>query len=142
MKVGSLGDMYVECQVVSLEWATVKKPSLGETTMTVQSQVSAFIPSDYDIFAGLDVDKGSIAMTFSNHKALLKSLRLPYSSEQLLNYVRKHFPEQRVVFVYEAGPTGFGLHDDLVANNHPPGSGVCSICEIRFDMNLGKISAG
>jgi transposase len=87
--------------------------------MTAQSQISAFIPSDYDIFAGLDVDKGSIAMTFSNHKALLKSLRLPYSSEQLLNYVRKHFPEQRVVFVYEAGPTGFGLHDDLVANNHP-----------------------
>lgn len=86
--------------------------------MTAQSQVSAFIPSDYDIFGGLDVDKRSISMTFSDHKTLLRSLRLPYSSEQLLNYVRKHFPGQRVAFVYEAGPTGFGLHDDLVANNH------------------------
>jgi len=61
--------------------------------MTAQSQVSAFIPSEYDIFGGLDVDKRSIAMTFSDHRTLIKSLRLPYSSEQLINYVRKHFPE-------------------------------------------------
>jgi transposase len=31
-----------------------------------------------------------------------------------VNYVRKHFPGQRVAFTYEAGPTGFGLHDELV----------------------------
>jgi transposase len=85
--------------------------------MTGQTQVSRFIPSDYDIFAGLDVDKRSIAMTVCDHKTLLKSQRLPYSSAQLLNYVGKHFPGQRVAFVYEAGPTGFGLHDDLTANH-------------------------
>jgi transposase len=87
--------------------------------VTSASQVSRFVPGDYQIFAGLDVDKSSIAMTFSDHKTLLKSLRLPYSSEQLLNYVRKHFPQQRVAFVYEAGPTGFGLYDDLTAEGHP-----------------------
>ena len=87
--------------------------------MTGPSQVSRFIPGEYDIFAGLDVDKRSIAMTFSDHKTLLKSLRLPYSSEQLLNYVRKHFPQQRVAFVYEAGPTGFGLYDDLTTEGYP-----------------------
>ena len=43
---------------------------------------------------------------------------LPYSSEQLLNYVRKHFPGQRLAFVYEAGPTGFGLYDELAAEGH------------------------
>ncbi len=85
--------------------------------MTAQSKVSAFVARDYDIFAGLDVDKRSIAMTFSDHQSLLRSLRLPYSSEQLLNYVQKHFPGQRVAFVYEAGPTGFGLYDDLMANS-------------------------
>src|SRR5688572_13720312 len=110
--------MYVECQVVT-RMAAVKKAKLGETTMTRPTQVSRFIASDHDIFAGLDVDKRSIAMTFSDHKRLLKSLRLPYSSEQLLNYVRKHFPQQRVAFVYEAGPTGFGLYDDLTAEGHP-----------------------
>lgn len=83
--------------------------------MTVQTIVSAFIPHQYEIFSGLDVDKGNIAVTFTDHSRLIKSLRLPYSSKHLLNYVRKHFPQQRVAFVYEAGPTGFGLYDDLTA---------------------------
>jgi len=26
-----------------------------------------FIPHDYDVFAGLDVDKRSISVTFTNH---------------------------------------------------------------------------
>jgi len=87
--------------------------------MTQPSQVSSFIPRDHDIFGGLDVDKKSIAVTFTDHGTMRKSLRLPYSTEQLLNYTRKHFPGQRVAFVYEAGPTGFGLHDELRAANHP-----------------------
>lgn len=75
----------------------------------------AFIPNDYDIFAGLDVDKRSISATFADHQVLLKSLRMPYSVEHLVNHVRKHFPGQRVAFAYEAGPTGYGLYDGLVA---------------------------
>nr|MBA3569665.1 transposase [Pyrinomonadaceae bacterium] len=86
--------------------------------MTNQVQ-GTFIPRDYDIFGGLDVDKKSIAVTFTDHGTMQKSLRLPYSADQLLNYTRKHFPGQRVAFVYEAGPTGFGLHDELRATNHP-----------------------
>lgn len=87
--------------------------------MTTQSQVSAFIPRDYEIFAGLDVDKKSIAVTLADHTQLVKSMRLPYSSEHLLNYVRKFYPGQRIAFAYEAGPTGFGLYDDLIAEGHP-----------------------
>ncbi len=83
--------------------------------MTVATTVSRIIPAHFDIFAGLDVDKKSMATTFTDHGTLFKSLRLPYSSTQLLNYVAKHFPGKRIAFVYEAGPTGFGLHDDLVA---------------------------
>jgi transposase len=74
-----------------------------------------FVPRDYDIFAGLDVDKRSISVTFANHPGLLKSLRMPYSVEHLVNYVRKHFPDQKVAFAYEAGPTGYGLYDGLEA---------------------------
>jgi transposase len=85
--------------------------------MTVQAQ--KFVPRNYDIFGGLDVDKKSIAVIFTDHERLMQSLRMPYSSEQLLQYVRKHYPEQRVAFVYEAGPTGFGLYDDLVAGGYP-----------------------
>jgi len=74
-----------------------------------------FIPMDYEVFAGLDVDKRSISVTFTNHQGFLKSLRMPYSVEHLLNHVRKHFPDQKVAFAYEAGPTGYGLYDGLVA---------------------------
>lgn len=87
--------------------------------MTNQLQQSSFIPRDYDIFGGLDVDKKSMAVTFTDHGTMRKSLKLPYSASQLLNYTRKHFPGQRVAFVYEAGPTGFGLHDELTAASHP-----------------------
>src|SRR5882762_10853596 len=87
--------------------------------MTTTVQVPTFIPRDYDVFAGLDVDKRSIAITFTDHGTMRKSLKLPYSGRQLLNYTRKHFPGQRVAFVYEAGPTGFGLYDELTAANHP-----------------------
>jgi transposase len=91
--------------------------------MTVQAQVSVqantFRPRDYDVFAGLDVDHHSIAETFTAHDRLMQSLRLSYSAAQLLNYVRNHFPGQRLAFVYEAGPTGFGLYDELMAAGHP-----------------------
>jgi transposase len=87
--------------------------------MTHAAPVSTFVARDYDVFAGLDVDKRSMAVTFRDHGTMRKSLRLPYSGTQLLNYTRKHFPGQRVAFVYEAGPTGFGLHDELTAAAHP-----------------------
>jgi transposase len=84
--------------------------------MTIHGQ---FVPRNYDIFVGLDVDKKSMAVSFTDHQQLKQAFRLPYSAELLLSYVRKHFPEQRVAFVYEAGPTGFGLYDELVAGGYP-----------------------
>jgi transposase len=43
---------------------------------------------------------------------------MPYSVEHLLKHVRKHFPEQKVAFAYEAGPTGYGLYDGLSAQGY------------------------
>ncbi len=79
----------------------------------------AFVPRDYDVFAGLDVDKKSISVTFTNHQGFIRSLRVPYSAEHLMNHVRKHFPDQKVAFAYEAGPTGYGLYDGIVAQDYP-----------------------
>lgn len=81
--------------------------------MDIQKQNQRFIPIDYDIFGGLDVDKKSIATTFVDHGILLKSMNLPYDCKNLLNYTKKHFKGKRVAFAYEAGPTGFGLYDEL-----------------------------
>lgn len=77
-----------------------------------------FIPRDYDVFSGLDVDKRSISVTFTDHDRFLKSLCMPYSVEHLVNHVRKHFPNKKVAFVYEAGPTGYGLYDGIVAQGY------------------------
>ena len=87
--------------------------------MTATQCYSTIIPRDYDIFVGLDVDKKRMAVTCLDHASLQKSLSLPYNGRQLLNYTNKHFPGQRIAFVYEAGPTGFGLHDELTAAQYP-----------------------
>jgi transposase len=86
--------------------------------MTRTKQCATFIPRDYDIFIGLDVDKRKMAITCTDHGTLLKSLSLAYNASHLLNYTAKQFPGQRIAFVYEAGPTGFGLHDELLAAHH------------------------
>ena len=78
-----------------------------------------FIPRDYDVFAGLDVDKRSISVTFTDHQGLLKSMRMPYSVDHLVNHVRKHYGDRKVVFAHEAGPTGYGLYDGLVVQQYP-----------------------
>ena len=68
-------------------------------------------------FAGLDVDKKSISVTFTDHQGSLKSMRMPYSVEHLVNHVRKHYGDKKVAFAYEAGPTGYGLYDGLSLNS-------------------------
>jgi transposase len=82
--------------------------------MTIQRKGCQIIPRDYDVFAGLDVDKRSMSVVFADHDGAQRALRMAHSATPLLNYVRKHYPGQRVAFAYEAGPTGFGLHDELV----------------------------
>ena len=79
----------------------------------------SFIPRDYDVFTGLDVSKKSMSVTFTNHQGFIRSLNMPHKAEPLLHYVRKHFPDQKIAFVYEAGPTGYGLYDGLAAQAYP-----------------------
>jgi transposase len=77
-----------------------------------------FIPQDYDVFAGLDVSKKSIAATFTSQQGFIRSLQMPHNVDYLLNHVRKHFADQKIAFVYEAGPTGYGLYDGLAARGY------------------------
>ncbi len=78
----------------------------------------SFVPRDFEIFGGLDVDKKSIAVTFMSHQGLLQSFSMPYRAEYLLSYVGKHYEGKRIAFAYEAGPTGWGLYDRLTAEGH------------------------
>jgi hypothetical protein len=52
---------------------------------------AAFSPMAYDIFAGLDVDKRSIAVTFTNPQGFIRSVGMPYKVDHVVNDVRNHF---------------------------------------------------
>lgn len=79
---------------------------------------SGYVPRDYDIFSGLDVDKKSISATFTGHDGLKRSVKMPYNAEYLMNHVRNHYDGQKIIFAYEAGPTGFGLYDSLMEQGY------------------------
>jgi transposase len=72
-------------------------------------------PQDYDVFVGMDVDKRSICLTQVDHLGLERSVSMPHEGALLLSYVGNHLRGRRIAFVYEAGPTGFGLYDTLSA---------------------------
>jgi transposase len=78
--------------------------------------VRSIQPQDYDLFVGMDVDKRSIALTWLTHEGVEKSLKMPSDESGLLSWVRNHFGDKRIGFVYEAGPTGFGLYDALTGD--------------------------
>jgi hypothetical protein len=67
-----------------------------------------FTPRDYDVFAGLDVDKKSIAATFSSQQGFIRSLHMPYSIDYLLNHVRKHLGIRRLPLSMRLGRRGTG----------------------------------
>jgi transposase len=72
--------------------------------------------NQFDIFIGLDVDKSSYSFTVCDNEHMTKSKRIPSHPEHLCNYIQKTFPGRKVICAYEAGPTGFDLHDFLQAN--------------------------
>ena len=82
-------------------------------------RTTRFVPRDFDIFAGLDVDKKSISATFADHEMAARSIHIPYDADNLLNYVASRFAGKRVAFAYEAGPTGYGLYDSIKAAGYP-----------------------
>jgi len=71
------------------------------------------VPLEYDVFIGMDVDKKSIAITSFNHDGHIDSLKMSSKPDVVINYAKKKYSNKRIVFAYEAGPTGFGLHDKL-----------------------------
>lgn len=67
----------------------------------------------FDLFFPMDVDKKRIEVCVMDREKVIKSTGLPYDPVNLLNFARKHFPDRKGLFVYEAGPTGYGLYDYL-----------------------------
>ena len=75
----------------------------------------AYLPKDYDIFIGLDVDKNNFSFTVQDHYTMSKAKMIPSEPKQLYAYVVNNFADKKVLFAYEAGPTGYHLYDYLSA---------------------------
>ena len=96
-------------------------------------------PQDFDLSVGIDTCKASYAITYTDHDRKMKSLFMPAKPESLLRYFQRQFPQKRLLYLYEAGPTGYALHDYLKAQNqtclvvHP--ASVAQACNQRVKNN-------
>jgi len=76
-------------------------------------------PRKFDIFIGIDAHKTSFYFAIFDKNDIVCSKKIPSDPENLMNYLRKNFPKQKAICAYEAGPTGFSLHDALTSNRIP-----------------------
>jgi transposase len=65
---------------------------------------------------GIDVHKKKYAVCCRCEKEEIKKAMIPSRPEELVNFLRHHFPGAVINTVYEAGFSGFVLHRVLVAN--------------------------
>lgn len=72
-----------------------------------------YSPRQFDIFIGIDTDKNHYSLTAKDQDMLSIAKSMTSDPENMYNYIRHRFPGQRVICAYEAGPTGFDLHDYL-----------------------------
>ncbi len=72
--------------------------------------------ANFDVYVGIDVDKKSYSVSFKHRqKPVYKSLKMPSNPSTLISYFKKRCPEAKILYNYEAGPTGYHLYDSLKA---------------------------
>lgn len=76
-------------------------------------------PQEFDIFIGVDVDQKSFAFTVKDHTQMLRSHKIPANPENLYQYIRNAYNNQKVIYAYEVGGTGYHLHDFLRERDIP-----------------------
>lgn len=76
-----------------------------------------YLPKNYDLFIGLDVDKNSFSFTVKDHDTMNRSKRIPSDPKNFYKYTQNHFSNKKILCAYEAGPTGYDLYDCLSEKN-------------------------
>lgn len=82
------------------------------------SQGELYMSFDYKgkrVFVGIDVHKKSYSVVSICDGELVKKDKLASSPEGLVSYLKKYFPEGKIISAYEAGFSGFELHRYLVS---------------------------
>ncbi len=104
-------------------------------------------PKAYDIFVGIDTSKKSYSITHMDQNQNKHSIKSPADPQAVHNYFQKRFPDKRLLYVYEAGCTGYGLHDYLTSHNqnciivHPASVKLAPKDRVKNDrIDSGKLS--
>jgi transposase len=80
----------------------------------------ALLQKDYNVFVGIDVHKKSYAFTVRDNNGKIRSKKIPADIRQFYAYIRrKDAFSHKVICAYEAGPTGFHVHDFLTKRGIP-----------------------
>ena len=80
----------------------------------------------YDMRIGVDTSQKSYAVTYKSMEGHKRSMLMASNPEALHQYFHKRFPQKRLLYIYEAGATGYDLYDYLTAQAqdcwvlHPP----------------------
>ena len=80
----------------------------------------------YDMRIGVDTSQKSYAVTYKSNQGHSRSMQMASNPEALHQYFQKRFPDQRLLYLYEAGATGYDLYDYLTHQGkdcwvlHPP----------------------
>lgn len=69
-----------------------------------------------DIYVGIDVHKKSWMVTILTEETEHKTFSMSPQSINLINYLRRYFPEGNYSCAYEAGFSGYWLQQELTAN--------------------------
>ncbi len=73
-------------------------------------------PQEYDLCIAIDTSKKSYSVTSMNHEKHYQSCKMSTNPQNLIHYAQKRFSTKRPLFVYEAGPGGYSLHDKLTGS--------------------------
>jgi len=68
------------------------------------------------VFVGLEDSKKTWVICVRSGGMVVHETTMPAEYEVLRNYFHNKFPECQIELIYEAGFSGFGLHDQLVAD--------------------------
>src|SRR3989338_4917051 len=80
----------------------------------------------YDMRIGVDTSQKSYAVTYKSNEGQGRSMQMASNPEALHGHFQKRFPDKRLLYIYEAGATGYDLYDYLTAQGqdcwvlHPP----------------------
>lgn len=86
--------------------------------MDNNTSIDRIQPRNFNLFVGMDVDKKSIVTTILDEDKILKNKQFPYDSKNIIRYFLRNYSDKKIAFVYEAGPTGYGLYDELTNNGY------------------------